>query len=450
MRLRKFIKILGIKKEYDNIYLKGFTRHIDEVKEGYVFFSFKKLTINEYTSLKLKGAHFIVGESNLEKHDYLCVDDIKKAYQTFIYELNKHKLKGKTLIGVTGTNGKTSISTFLYEYLKKDAIYYGSNGIYSHKYYETKNTTPSMEEFFKYLGNEKFVIVELSSISFYEYRMFKLKFDYLILSNIYEDHLEYHETVSDYYYTKLLMLASNFEATCLISDKVKDKGVLRLNQNSYYYGVKSSIFKIRKDIDSFYLENDNKEYKLNILNRPIYQIENIMAAISLLYLLGHSLDKIISFYNRDIQVLGRLNRYKYLDKEIIIDYPHTASAYYNVLSNVIHKKEEALVIFGAGGDRQKGKREDYAKLVSSFAHFAIITNDNPRNEAENEIAKAIALHLTIDYEIILNRQEAIKRGLSLGYKQILILGKGAEKEIITNKGVINHSDIDCLLSIINA
>ncbi len=450
MRLRKILKYLNVKEEYDDIKLEGFTRDISQIKEGYLYFSFKKITLNEYILIKQKGAHFIIGETPFLKHDYLEVGSIKKAYQTVLYELNKHKLKNKILIGITGTNGKTSVSTLIYNYLKNNAIYYGSSGIYKDKLYKSNNTTPSMEEFFKYLGDEKYIIVELSSISLYEYRMFNIEFDYLVLTNIYEDHLDYHETEKDYYYAKLLILATNFNAIALISDKITDKNILRLNRNSYYYGLKSNFFNIRQSIENLYINDNNEEIKLNPKLKGEYNLYNILAAIELLYLLGFSLKRLEPYFNSNLEVKGRNKIINYLDKQIIIDYPHTASAYHALLSSLVLNKEEALVIFGAGGNRQKSKRYDYAKIVSLFSGYAIVTNDNPREEDEMEIAQDITTNLEIPYEIILNRKDAIIKGINSNYKQIFILGKGEEDYILVNGDKIHHNDLEVVLDYIHA
>lgn len=451
MRLKKILKLLGIEDfEYDCT-IKGFTRKEEEIKEGFLYFSFKEVDIKEYLKLKNHKALVIIGESNFLHRDYIKVDSIKKAYQAVLYYMNQEKLKNKKIIGVTGTNGKTTVSSLIYSFLstKANTIYYGSNGIYDgNSYYPSVNTTPSMECFFKHLKNQKYIIIEISSISFFEYRTFNINLDYIILTNIYEDHLDYHINYSDYYYSKLLILSSNPNSKAIIYDGIHDDRILRLNKYSYYYGLKKGIFNVilKEDeaLNRLLIAHKDERALIKTNLEGVYNINNLLAALTILYLLGFNLSDLERHYSNPIHIEGRLNKYKYYDKTIIIDYPHTTSAYETLLSNLKGKyKKKWLVIFGAGGNRQASKRKEYGKIVSKYAHYAIITNDNPRDEDELKIANEIALGLSIDYEIILDRKDAIKKGLELikDYELLLILGKGKEDYIIKKGEKISHSDI---------
>ena len=132
--------------------------------------------------------------------------------------------------------------------------YFGTDGIYTdNQVFTTLNTTPSMEELFMHLNNQHYVIMEISSISFFEYRLFDIKFDYLLLTNVFEDHLDYHKTKEEYIASKMLILSTNYNAKTFISRDVTDKRFLRLNHNTTYYGFDENKIKFFNII-----EHENK------------------------------------------------------------------------------------------------------------------------------------------------------------------------------------------------
>lgn len=446
--MKKYTQYKGLSYADDKL-LKGITkitRKEEEITPNTLFFSFGRMDSTTYLRLKMKGAALIVGEANLDKEDYIQVLSIKKAYQEALCLDGKKKLKGKIMIGVTGTNGKTSVSTMLYEFLKNNnqAIYFGSNGIYKgHKHIKSTNTTPSMEELLANLGEEKYVIMEISTIGFLEYRTFGLTFNYIVLTNIYLDHLEYHKTEYDYYYTKLLILATSYSATAFISTDIKDNNVLRLNHQSFYYGIESNLFRIRILDDGIRISDSVDTIIIKPECQARYNYQNILAAVSLLHHMGYTLSLIDNFFKNFLGVPGRMKYFYFNQKTIIIDYPHTASAYSALLEYVSSKYSRIIVILGAGGNRDNHKREDYARIVSKKASYAIITNDNPRDEDEYSIANELQRYMTIENEIIIDRKKAIREALAKlnDYDVLLILGKGDEDYIQIGNEKIPHNDI---------
>lgn len=455
MRLINLLKMLGLTCDLTNIMITNCTRKFENITHNTVYFSFGDVTKKSFEAMRNRGAYVIIGESEYNNNHYIKVDSIKKVYQKYLLITNKKKLKNHIFIGVTGTCAKTTISTMIFQFLKrrKSIIYYGSNGIYKDdKHYDCANTTPSMEEFFHYLGKEKYVVMEISSISFFEYRLFGIKFNYMILTNIYEDHLDYHKTLDAYKFTKYLILNSNFDAKTLISDTIEDKNILRLNFDSCYYGFNTSLFTIKgidyqKNNTNFVIDYKGKMYhvKTNLIGE--FSLKNISAVILLLLNMNYPITDIISYFNSIIEIPGRLNLYQYRNKSIIIDYPHTSASFEAILETY-HKLygKNLLVIYGAGGERWKSKRKEYSTLVSKYCKFAIVTNDNPRNENELEIINDLITYLDIQYEIIPNRKDALKRGLELldEYSAMLILGKGSEKYIDIKNSKIPYSDINTL------
>lgn len=460
MTLYKILKVLGLNTKINNIKLNKICRKEDEITSNTLFFMFD-LNINklQFENLRNKGAYIIIGQATYSNPHYLKVSSIKKVYQKYLLYINRQKLKNKILIGVTGSCGKSTLCNLIFKFLsqKSNSIYYGTNNIFKqNQVIKTLNTTPSMEEFFKYLSNEKYVIMEISSISYFEYRLFNINFNYILCTNIYEDHLDYHHTKEEYYFTKFLILQSNFNAITFISDDIKDDRILRLNNTSFYYGFDNENYQITnisfKDNMTIFNINTSDDYfivKTKILGK--YNINNISGMISLLLYLKYNINDIVKYLNNIDYIEGRYNIFDFKDKKIIIDYPHMKESYKYILEDVTNTYgNNIIVLYGAGGQRQKSKRSDYSKLVSKYARYAIISNDNPRFEDENDIISDLEQDLLIPHEVILNRKEGIKRGLELlnNYDIFLILGKGNEDYLYVKDEKINHNDINVVKELI--
>lgn len=460
MKLYKILKALDLTTNLNNIKLNTICRKEEDIKNYTLFFLFE-LNINklQFENLRNKGAYLIIGQASYSNPHYLKVSSIKKVYQKYLLYINRHKLKNKILIGITGSCGKSTLSTLIYRFLnqRSKTIYYGTNTIFKqNQVIKTLNTTPSMEEFFKHLTNEKYVIVEISSISYFEYRMFNINFNYILCTNIYEDHLDYHHSKEEYYFTKFLILQSNFNAIAFISDDIKDERILRLNKKSYYYGFNNENYQIsnisHKENRTIFNINTLNDYfivKTKLLGK--YNVKNICGMISLLQYLKYDMEEIVKYLNDLDYIKGRYNVFEYKNKKIIIDYPHMKESYKSILEDVTNTYgNNILVLYGAGGERQKSKRNDYSKLVSKYAKYAIISNDNPRFEEEFDIVNDLEQNLLIPHEVILDRKKGIKRGFELlnDYDVFLILGKGNEDYIEVKGKKNNHNDIDVVKELI--
>lgn len=455
MHLNTVLKKLGLVSLLQNEKIDVVTRKFEDIKSNAIYFAFEEITKKNFEQIRNKGAYLIIGESTFLNNHYIKVDSIKKIYQKYLLWKNKFKLKGKCFIGVTGTSGKSTISTLLYRFLskKRKTIYFGTDGIYTENHvFSTSNTTPSMEELFMHLNNQHYVIMEISSISFFEYRLFDIRFDYLLLTNVFEDHLDYHKTKEEYIASKMLILSTNYNAKTFISRDVTDKRFLRLNRNTSYYGFDESEMKffniqeqenkLQFDVETTF---DYFHVSTSILGK--YNVMNIAGVFSLLRALNYNMDDMIDFICKTDVIKGRYNLLSYNNKPIIIDYCHTASSYHAIFNDVKNNyATKLLVIFGAGGNRQESKREEYSNIVSKYASYAIITNDNPRNENEMDIALTLKDNLTIPSEMILNRHDAIKRALNIinDFDGLLILGKGPENYINIKGKLYYHSDIDTI------
>ena len=417
-----------------------------------------------YDAVK-NGASLIISKFKYDNNT-IIVDDPKQYYNEYIYNKYYDKIKDLTLIGITGTNGKTTTSYIIYEILNKMNVkcaYIGTIGFYKNNQIKVlNNTTPDIEELYEYLyecslENIKYVVMEVSSHALDQDRVYGLKYDACIFTNLTEDHLDYHKNMDEYKKTKMLLF-----------DKLRNKRIAIINSDDCNYkdfmfdnnyNVKVGKFgdykikNIKLNIDSLDLTfNFKKDYfkHLNLVGK--YNAYNYLEAVATLNYLNFDLNKIL-----EVDVFappGRMYLINYKNNKIFIDYAHTPDAMDKVLKSVNEfKKNKIITIFGCGGDRDKNKRSIMGNIASSYSDKVIITNDNPRNENENNIISDIVMGIKKEnYEIIKDRKKAIIEGISyLNDNDILlILGKGHENYQIINGKKRYFSDLNTTMEIINS
>ena len=397
------------------------------------------------------GANEIISKQKYDDKT-IVVENPKKYYNEYIYNKYYNNIKDIKLIGVTGTNGKTTTCYIIYQMLNKLNIrcaYIGTLGFYKCGIIkELENTTPDIDELYEYLNectneNIKYVVMEVSSHSLIQDRIYGLKFDSVIFTNLTEDHLDYHKNMEEYKKAKLILF-----------NKLRNKRIAIINSDDKYYkefmlpnnynitvGI-NGTFKIKNIIlnsESINLTfNYKKEYKkkLNMVGK--YNAYNYLEALASLVYLGLDIEELLNLEINEPP--GRMNMIKYKNNSIFIDYAHTPDAMENVLKSVKEfSKGKIITIFGCGGNREKEKRKLMGNIATNYSDNVIITNDNPRFEDENEIIKDILSGIKKNnYEIIENRKKAIIRGISYLKNNdiLLILGKGHENyQIIGNKKI---------------
>ena len=241
----------------------------------------------------------------------------------------------------------------------------------------------------------------------------------------------------------------------VFDDKYKDNFLL---DNTITYGESKSDFniikyKLKLDKTIYKLRYNNKNYKvkMNVIGK--YNIYNSLVAIIVLVNMGYNIKKVIKLFKRIKLPSGRLDMIKYKKNVIFVDYAHTPDAVKNVLTNAIKfKKNKIYTIIGCGGNRDKTKRKDMGIIATELSDYVIFTNDNPRNEDEMKIVNdMINGIINENYEVILDRSKAIKRGIDLLNKKdiLFILGKGHEEYQLIN-GIKHHfSDKEEVLNYIN-
>lgn len=369
----------------------------------------------------------------VSKSKFKAVKSTRKYLEKYLKKYYYKQIKDVILIGVTGTNGKTSTSYLIYQALNLAGIkcsYIGTIGFYlENDIKKLNNTTPDICDLYEMIIESincgcKAVVMEVSSHALKLGRVNTLKFDYAILTNITEDHLDFHKTYKDYYKTKMS-----------IFKKLKKKG------------TKISDIKIGNyDINNDYFEYNNKIYNTKIKGE--YNIKNIIPSIIILDKMNIDSRKIIP---QLCLPPGRMQIIKYKNNNIIIDYAHTPDAMEKIISTVkIMNYNRIITIFGCGGNREKEKRPKMGEIASLLSDYVILTNDNPRDENPKEIIREIKQNMNNNYKIIYDRKKAIQEGIKMLKENdiLLILGKGHEEyQVIDNKKIF-FSDLCTVYDII--
>lgn len=380
--------------------------------------------------------------TNQEIEGTIYIPDLKQKigeFCSYFYNIKKNNPK---LIGVTGTNGKTSVATLLHELLNKSYLITTIGNI--NKSYLSENTTPSAVEIANAIvetrrHKAKYLILEVSSIGIKENRVTGFDFSYLIFTNLTKDHLDYHKTIDDYHKTKLNFL-KNSKAILLMNLNDSHVNVLWNRPHKTFGFAFNESCVIKRNLTNTIFQFDNYMLRTNLIGT--FNIENLYAVLSLLTIMKEKIDPIkIETLKR---VRGRMDIVS-LKPNIIIDYAHTQEA----MSKALYEAKllcdgKLFVIFGAGGMRDKSKRKEYGNLALEYSDVAIITNDNPREEKEEDIVKDIIGSNEEKFEIILNRSEAIATTIKRLKEEdlLLILGKGHEEYQIVQNQRLKYSDYD--------
>ena len=424
---------------------------------------------HDYIESAIKnGASKIIAEHGSYSVDTLIVKDTRKFLSDYLKDYYKEALKNVKIIGITGTNGKTTCAYLVHKAFNNVGIkasYIGTIGFYiDEKIRSLSNTTPDLYELYQMI-NESYnngcsvVVMEVSSQGIAHKRVIDMEFDIALFTNLTQDHLDYHKTMENYALAKKeLFKQLKGEKIAIINydDSYKNYYLLKENNNKTYgftggdYHIKS--YNTTMNGTSFDFEFENNTYKVNTSLFGKFNIYNSICVISILHEYGLSLDEIISSFNKLHAPVGRLDTIHYKDNLVIVDYAHTPDAIENILSTVKELKPNNIyTVFGATGDRDRTKRPIMRKLVLENCKYAIITNDDPHNEDPMNIVKDLLENNKNDnYEVELDRVKAIQKGIDKlkSNDLLLILGKGHEEFMIIKDEKIPMNDKKIVLDYI--
>ncbi len=418
-----------------------------KVKPGDTFVAIKGFTVDghDYIEDAIKaGATKIVCEHGSYSVETLVVPSTKEWIQKYIVDNYKDEVNKLRIIGVTGTNGKTTTCFLTYQALKKlgvNAAYMGTIGFYyGDTKYELNNTTPEILDLYSYFMEAlehgvTDVIMEVSSHSLCEKRVEGLEFSEVAFTNLTEDHLDYHKTMENYLNAKLLILKQIKKDGVVIVNNDDDYGKYFEVGNYKTLGYSGDNYKIldysqtdKGTLISFMVDGKNYEVETNL--RSKFNVYNYLTCLALLNNLGFSIDEIAEVTKSIYPPKGRCEQIAVNGGEAVIDYAHTPDAVDKIISAFLeNKKGKVITIVGCGGDRDPLKRPIMGNIASEKSDYVIFTSDNPRTEDPKAILDDIIKGVRKDnYEVEIDRPTAIRKGLDMIGKNdvLLILGKGHE------------------------
>tara|TARA_B100000963_G_scaffold361719_1_gene398956 strand:- start:1924 stop:4683 length:2760 start_codon:yes stop_codon:yes gene_type:complete len=447
MLLKSLIK--NIPRNKRNISISGLSSNSKEIKKNYIFFAIKGNKTNGEKFIKdaiERGASVIVCSKNCELNNkdifVFKTDKIRHLLSEISSKFYKHK--PKNIIGVTGTNGKTSVADLFYQLLRANNISAASIGTlgvrYNNRSKKTKLTSPdtvSLHKYLNFLKKKKInnVIIETSSHGLDQKRCHNINFKAAIFTNFSQDHLDYHKTMSSYLNAKLILFKEILgKNSSIISDK----------EISTFKVLKKIAFK--KNIKIQDISEEVKKIKKNYLKFDDYKIKNLAMAIKAARLCGLRDKQIFSAIKKLKDIRGRLELVKEYPNNIkvFVDYAHTPDALLKTLNTLKNNYGKNIsLVFGCGGDRDKGKRPLMAKIADQNCKKIYITDDNPRTENPKKIRNQLSNYIHQNkFFNIGERAVAIKKAIQNAspYEIILIAGKGHEEEQIYKNKTFYISD----------
>lgn len=386
--------------------------------------------------------------------------DNLKAHLSSLAQSFYTQAKDVELIAVTGTNGKTSVSHYisqLLDFLEVDNGVIGTLGI-SKTQKKSINTTPDIFSIYSTLeeySNQgiKLAVIEASSHALMQDRLEGLSFIQGIFTNLTQDHLDYHETMDNYREVKGKLFKSGFSKKAIINRDDENHQYFLDNasdKDPIMFGIDDLEF-FKNSENGFICQLNNYVFELPLVGE--FNLSNALAAYHSVKYLGYSDDQVIPFLAKLSPPPGRMQQLE--NSHIWIDYAHTPDALDNALSTLkTHYPEFKIrVLFGCGGDRDKGKRQIMGKIASETADSIILTNDNPRSEDPQSIVDDILAGTKVenDVQVILDRGDAIKSAVqTLGEEEaLLIAGKGHETTQVIGSKTLQFSDIEVALNALN-
>ncbi len=480
MKLEELIRDMPIRQiaGITDMEISGITKDSRKVKAGYMFFALD--TSERYIDDAKKNGATVIVSGQAVKTSFPCAiltDDPKGLLGDIASRFYGAPSEHLHVIGITGTNGKTTTTYLIESILGAAGKNTGVIGTISYKYggrtLKAENTTPGAEDLQKLLldmklANTDYVVMEVSSHALDQKRVEGVAFDTAIFTNLTHDHLDYHGTLENYkaakklFFTYYLQKSAKTQKCAILNADDPHAGDLDPGPSAktLYYSVKDRadayLTAYAEDIGGLGLELSLMGDVLSIQSPLIgaFNASNILAASLAGHVAGISHGQIVQGIEALEGVPGRLERVKNEKNiSIFIDYAHTPDALKKVLEMLTSlKKGRLFVVFGCGGDRDKAKRPVMGNIASQYADYSIITSDNTRSEAPLKIIEDIKEGFRGNsYKVVENRKDAIFTGIQMAKEHdvLLIAGKGHEDYQIIGDSVFHFSDREVVEECLN-
>ena len=432
-----------------------------KVKVGDIFVALKGINSNgdEYIDEAIKkGASKVVVETdNKYSVETIKVNDTREYLNEYLTNNYKNYINDMNIIGITGTNGKTTTSFLIYQALNKlgmKCAYIGTIGFYlDKKVCSLANTSPDICDLYDMIvlastSGYKNIVIEVSSQGLAMGRFKSIEFDFAIFTNLTADHLDYHKTMENYALAKQQLFYNLKQSgISIINSDDEYKNYFEL-KNVIHYGFNALEYKILNYNlgykTSFELCIRGKKYKFNSNLIGKYNIYNLVGAITVLSEMNIDISSIINVVQTISCPPGRMDIIRHEDNLIIVDYAHTPDAMQNIYDTVNEIKQGNIyTVFGCTGDRDRLKRPIMMDIALKNSKYVIVTSDDLHNEDFNHIVDDMIKDISSNnYEVNIDRALSIEKGISLLKSKdiLLILGKGHEEFIIVNDKKIPFND----------
>lgn len=473
MKLKELLKNVPTKSIHGSqeIDISGIAYDSRRVREGYLFICVRgsKLDGHEFSYEAVqKGAVVILGEEEVEtraKIARIIVPNARVALAQIsanFYQNPSHKLK---VIGVGGTDGKTTTTYLIESVLKEAGFRVGVVGTINYRWGErvlpAGLTSPESLDLQRMLSEMvqvkcKYAVLEVSSHAASQYRTWATKFDIGVFTNFGRDHLDYHKTLSSYLEAETRLICS-LEEDKLALINTDDRYGRRLRRQAsarvITYGTKRGAHIRASNINStlsglsFHLTTKAASCDIQMKLIGKVNMYNALAAIGVGIEEGLDTPLICDALSRAEPVPGR---FQIIDEgqdfKVMVDFAHTPQAFYSLLQMARRMtKGNIIIVFGAAGERDRGKRPLIGKIASRYAGYSIITSDNPCGEDPMQIIGDIKSGFRgRRYSVVVDRLSAIKEGLSRarGGDMVIIAGKGHEDYQVFGDRVVAFNDCD--------
>ncbi|WP_129408655.1 UDP-N-acetylmuramoyl-L-alanyl-D-glutamate--2,6-diaminopimelate ligase [Marinitoga lauensis] len=459
-----------------------FTNNTNKIKPGSVFVCIKGTYFDGHdfikTAIEFKAALIIAENPKKvpQSHPYILVSDTKKAYALLNYAYYNINFDDFNIIGVTGTNGKTTVISLIHYVLtqgEKNSSLISTVGIKvgDELLYEPYNTTPGVDEIAKILSlsrerSIKNICLEVSSHAIDQKRIYKIPFSIAILTNITRDHLDYHKDFKEYKKTKLSLFKQlkNTGYGIINLDCINLNEVPLEKDNIITYGFnKVADYKIsnveynNSQMSFIITEPDGTENKIHTHLIGEYNAQNITAAFIALKLMKVDNETIRHGFLTFNGVPGRfqlVENTKDIEYKVYIDFAHTPDALEKVLKSARKiTKGRIILVFGAGGAADIGKRKIMGEIASRYSDLIVITDDDPKDDDPDEIVEHILEGIDKEktFIVIRDRKTAIKAAVSFASRDdiVIIAGRGHEKfQLYENGKKILFNDYEVAYDIV--
>ena len=458
----KLFDLIECKESLAETEITGITCDSRQVKSGFAFICINgaKSDGHDYAETALEnGAAVIVAERDLGISNQIVVPDTHAAYADMCAKWFGNPADSLKLLGVTGTNGKTSVTYMMKKILEKAGYKVGLIGTIQNmigdEIIAAHNTTPNAYELNSLFALMKakgcsYVIMEVSSHALDQSRVYRLDFEAAMFTNLTQDHLDYHITMENYLAAKKKLFSMCKTAIVNSDDPYSAELIKGLDCKVVTYSLGDSSTYSAKGVNyrpasvdyEFVSDSEIGHIKVNTGGR--FTVYNSLCTAACAVEIGIPLSTVASALSELQGVKGRAEVVPTgRDFTVIIDYAHTPDGLKNILSTFREcKKNRLIAVFGCGGDRDKTKRPIMGNIAAHFSDYAIVTSDNPRTENPSAIIKDILEGMkgaAIPVKVIENRIEAIKFAVSIAQKDdiIVLAGKGHETYQILNTGTIH-------------